>query len=240
MDKVQEISSIANNPLFIKRSFLTTEKGISYPYIRYRLLRPILKLYWKIFRALNYPSPWITPAAATVLKRMLTNEMVGLEYGSGVSTLFLASRLKKLHSIEHYKHWYNKVDKLLRENNLHNVDLELIPPKQVKEIPANPTKEEQKEIKYGHTYFDYQKYSSRINEFPDNYFDFVLIDGRDRVRCLINALPKVKEDGLILLDQSERPHYKEIHETLAIYPKVYTTTGLTDTTIWIKRNDNQS
>ena len=39
--------------------------------------------------------------------------------------------------------------------------------------------------------------------------DFILVDGRDRVKCFRSVLPKLKPGGVIMLDNSERPEYKE-------------------------------
>ncbi len=36
-------------------------------------------------------------------------------------------------------------------------------------------------------------YFQEIQKYPDNYFDFVLIDGRARVACMINTIDKIKE-----------------------------------------------
>jgi hypothetical protein len=81
---------------------------------------------------------------------------------------------------------------------------------------------------------DYYNYYSKVNEYPDEYFDFVLIDGRARVNCGKNAIDKLKSGGIFILDNSERQRYRPLHELLIKWPSIYTTTGLTDTTIWIK------
>jgi hypothetical protein len=41
------------------------------------------------------------------------------------------------------------------------------------------------------------------------YFDIAVVDGRDRVNCLVNCLPALKETGVIILDDSERGEYAE-------------------------------
>jgi predicted O-methyltransferase YrrM len=52
-------------------------------------------------------------------------------------------------------------------------------------------------------------YHGHILTYPDNFFDFVFVDGRDRVQCMIAATNKVREGGYLMLDNSERPKYAE-------------------------------
>jgi hypothetical protein len=40
-------------------------------------------------------------------------------------------------------------------------------------------------------------------------FDIIVIDGRDRVNCAKNSLGALKEDGVIIWDNSERSKYAE-------------------------------
>jgi hypothetical protein len=40
-------------------------------------------------------------------------------------------------------------------------------------------------------------------------FDIILIDGRERVSCVKNAIDKLTENGVLILDDSEREAYKE-------------------------------
>ena len=50
-------------------------------------------------------------------------------------------------------------------------------------------------------------YAPVISEYPDETFDFILVDGRDRVQCIKCALPKLKRGGWLMLDNSERRRY---------------------------------
>lgn len=40
-------------------------------------------------------------------------------------------------------------------------------------------------------------------------YDIIIVDGRDRVNCLKQSLFSVSKEGIIILDDSERPYYKE-------------------------------
>jgi len=45
-------------------------------------------------------------------------------------------------------------------------------------------------------------------------FDFVLVDGRDRVRCVTKARDRVKPGGVLMLDNSERTWYSRAWELM--------------------------
>jgi len=231
-----EAQLAASKPIWVKSLFLAP-KSLSFAYIRYRVLRPILKGYYKLFNLFNPGRPWTTPASIIFFNKVLDKEMIGLEYGSGRSTLFFANKLKKLISIEHHSEWHEKVAKLLSENKLSNVDYLLIP-EQVNgelnediELETNLLKLDGSEQRN-----EFFNYYNKVNDYPNEYFDFVLIDGRARVMCGLNALQKLKNGGIFVLDNSERPRYQPLHQELESWPKVETTTGLTNTTIWIKQS----
>ena len=188
------------------KSLLLTPKSFSFAYIRYRVLRPILKGYYKLFNLFHPERPWTTPASIIFFEKVLTKEMTGLEYGSGRSTVFFANKLKKLISIEHHTAWHEKVEKLLATRNLNNVEYLLIPEQDISVaneevdletilITLNGSEERH----------EFANYYNKVNDYADEYFDFVLIDGRARVKCGLNAIKKLKNGGIFVLDKSERP-----------------------------------
>jgi predicted O-methyltransferase YrrM len=217
------------------KKYIVAKKAFSLKYFFYRLSRPILKInYWLYTR--SHPNrPWLSPESIKYLEERLTKDMIGLEYGSGRSTVFFANKLKKLISIEHHTEWYEKVAKLITKNELDNVEYLLIP-EQHTDDENEDIELETRLLKFDGTEArdEFNNYSSKVNEYPDEYFDFVLIDGRARVKCGLNAITKLKKDGIFVLDNSERPRYLPLHTALESWPRVETTTGLTNTTIWIK------
>lgn len=218
--------------LWIKKLYFDP-KTVNITYIKYRVLRPLLKGYYKLFN-LFYPNrPWTTPASILFFDKVLTKDMIGLEYGSGRSTQYFAKKLKKLVSIEHYEEWYYKVEKILADNNITNVEYHLIQ-KQDTTDRIEDTAENLLKLDGTEPRNDFYNYYSKVNEYQDSYFDFVLIDGRSRVKCGLNAINKLKSGGIFVLDNSERKGYNLLHTALKKWPKVESTTGLTNTTIWIK------
>lgn len=162
--------------------------------------------------------------------------MVGLEFGSGSSSKFFASRIQKLVSIEHHKGWYTHVHQWMDENGLENIDYRYIAEKSGFEPQAPPHFFDrlqliEKDYRYKKEFWDYFHVS---DEFEDRTFDFILVDGRARVACLLNSLPKLKPGGLMILDNSDRPSYQLAFKVLKDWEHFTCTTGLSDTTFWIK------
>jgi len=126
--------------------------------------------------------PWLPLPCVEFLNKYLNITMHGFEYGSGHSTIFFAKRVGGLVSIESSIVFYNDTNNLIRHFDIKNTTLALEPGNNV-----------------------YQFY---ISPFPDNYFDFVLVDGKNRVECLKFCHSKIKFGGILILDNSERPDYK--------------------------------
>lgn len=124
------------------------------------------------------PLPWITYPAIDFLKQRLRPEMTVFEYGCGWSTLWWASRVREVVSVEHDKEWHDKIKRLAPQNcRIYHIPLE-----------------------YGGSY------SKKVAEF-NAAFDIIVIDGRDRVNCAINALKALKPGGVLIWDNSDREEY---------------------------------
>jgi hypothetical protein len=126
------------------------------------------------------PIPWITYSAIEFIQRRITSEMNVFEYGCGSSTLWWAGRVNEVVACEHDFAWYQDVTRKLPVNaTIHHVPLV-----------------------YGGDY-------SRLVSTLGRTFDVVVIDGRDRVNCAINALTALTPAGVIIWDNSDRAEYQE-------------------------------
>jgi len=231
-DYIKLVKKIASNILLVN-TYYPTSKSNKFKYTLYQIMTPFVKAHYKIFNILYPKSPWTSPASILFFDKALKNDMVGLEYGSGRSTLFFSKRIKKLVSIEHNEQWYKIVSKQLKENKIHNVDYFLFPKADVPHSKADLDiyKNEHEEYESKNAF---KAYYNKVNDYSDDFFDFVIIDGRSRVRCGLNAIDKLKSKGIFVLDNSERERYSPLHEALSSWAKVNTTNGLTNTTIWVK------
>ena len=126
------------------------------------------------------PLPWITYSAIYFFEKKLKLHMKVFEYGSGNSTLWLSKRVAKVVSCEHNLVWYNTMNK---------------------KIPSNV------EYIYSELIYD-GEYSKVIKRYHNN-FDIIFIDGRDRVNCIKNSLGALKNNGIFIIDDSERDAYRE-------------------------------
>ncbi len=159
---------------------------------------------------LEEPSPWLTFDAIDFLAGRVGDGARVFEYGSGGSTLFWVSLGATCVSIEHDPEWFDLIRERLGGTGL--VDYRLIQPEPVMETgavgdPSDPRGYASDDPRYRG--YSFRKYASRIDEFPDGYFDLVLIDGRARPSCILHAAPKVKVGGMLVLDNAERAYYTE-------------------------------
>lgn len=128
--------------------------------------------------------PWITYPCMDFLETKISKEMRVFEWGCGGSTEWWASKVSQIISVEHNQEWYKKTTEKLAD-----VDENLIKVNFIK-------------LEYN------GEYSSFIKNYT-KYFDIIVIDGRDRINCVKNALFAIKDDGIIIWDNSERQEYNE-------------------------------
>jgi hypothetical protein len=120
--------------------------------------------------------PWYNLKLINFLDQILTSNLDIFEYGGGNSTLYYAKKVRSVSTVESKKEWLDFV--INNKNNLQNIEIKM--PSEIK-------------------YFD-----QMINKFLLKTFDIIVIDSRDRSKCLIQATKYIKKNGLIILDNSER------------------------------------
>lgn len=125
--------------------------------------------------------PWLMPAVIEWLHDLLSHGGdVVLETGSGGSTVFFAHRCFRLVSYEHDAGWAINVNKEISRLELaQTIDYRFRP--------------------------EYPK--AGLSDLPE--LDVALIDGRGRVRSVIDALPRLKPGGWLILDDAGRERYRE-------------------------------
>jgi hypothetical protein len=159
--------------------------------------------------------PWLPFRVIDRLQDHLVAGSRVFEFGGGGSTLWFADRGAQVVTVEHDDEWYP--------------------------ILADAVGE-QPGVSVMHRSSDnaFETYVTSINEHPDESFDVVVVDGRERVRCFVEAMPKVRRGGLLILDDSDRARYAGAHEVARAWPST-TYAGLTPskaipgtTTIWTR------
>lgn len=146
-------------------------------------------------------SPCITYEARNILDKYLTKNMIVFEYGGGGSSLYFSNKSKQVFSVEHNQNWYNKISQTLENKNWKGF---FVPPIfQSNDLdPSNP--EHYTTWEKDAVYHDYVKV---IDQFSDNYFDLIMIDGRSRPSCIKHSIQKLKKGGLLIVDDIYRDYY---------------------------------
>ena len=120
--------------------------------------------------------PMLSYRAAKEITALLTPDSRCVEFGSGLSTAWLAERCGFLLSVENDEGWHNRVSEMIKGPAFDHVRYELRDPARF----------------------------AKLDEHPDESFDFILVDGWDRHGCVLSLLPKIKPGGWVYLDNSDK------------------------------------
>ena len=152
---------------------------------RYRTgqrLRKLLSPRWLAHRiaasayALRHPeAPWLVPQALEEIGRKLRHEDKVFEWGSGLSTPWLAERAGSLLAIEHNPAWQRKVSAMLEQRGLRNAEVRLA---------------------------EEARYLAQMDEVADGSLDLVLVDGLLAGRALGLSMPRLRPGGLLVLNRA--------------------------------------
>src|SRR4030095_4954133 len=58
-----------------------------------------------------------------------------------------------------------------------------------------------------HSGKSFETYARTIENFPNESFDVIVVDGRARPSCILHSLKKIKKAGYLVVDNSERKYY---------------------------------
>jgi predicted O-methyltransferase YrrM len=180
--------------------------------------------------------PWLTPAAIRLLASLLRPTDRGAEFGSGRSTLWFATRVAALTSVEHDPSWHEAISARLLERGLRNVDYILALEDQPMERGGDSA------------------YARVACGLGDDSLDFALIDGHYRDYSAKFTLPKIRPGGMLIIDNvnwylpsrskspnsrtpvrgPKTPVWSEVAAELASWRSIWTSSGVWDTAIFIK------
>lgn len=135
------------------------------------------------------------------------------EYGSGGSTLWFADRGCVVVSVEHDTYWHRRVMVALSPEERTRVCCLCCPPV----AAADPIRQARwMSGSQAHTGLSFERYVRAIDKYEDHSFDLILVDGRARNAALRRAWPKVREGGVLVLDNSDRARYRGAMEELPL------------------------
>ncbi|MDT9200120.1 class I SAM-dependent methyltransferase [Limnospira fusiformis KN01] len=133
----------------------------------------------------SQPIPWYTYPAIEFIENKISSDFKVFEYGSGQSTLWWAERVLKVISVESDRNWFSYIQEKMPKN----VELSL------------SAQEEE--------------YAAEISRYSNNYFDVIIIDGKNRNKCVELSLSKLKDTGFIIFDNTDDYSYDRGIEFLA-------------------------
>ncbi len=174
--------------------------------------------------------PWINAGAARCLDRFLTPAMTGFEWGGGRSTFFFAARVARLVTVEHKAKWRRRLARELISRRVSNVALRFFPE------GSGPGRPHDRPELWRAVGYDLEKprfaaYADAILDVPPESLDFACVDGRARVACALNAMPRLRRGGLLVVDNSEWEKYAPIFAAARRWPRRDFENGVWRTTI---------
>lgn len=155
--------------------------------------------------------PWINFASFDFLDKLVTPQMKVFEFGAGGSSIFFSKKAKLVISIEHDRKWFQSVEKEIAKYHLSNWTGYCIEPIEIEKNNlelldvANPQNYLSGDIQYQN--FSFKAYASYIDNYDDEFFDIVFVDGRARPSCLKHSIAKVKKGGYLVLDNADIDYY---------------------------------
>lgn len=194
-----------------------------------------------VHQRMHPEAPWLTAEATSRLDEWLEPHHVGVEWGSGRSTVWFAKRVGRLLSVEHHPAWHASVSARLASEGIRNVDYRL--------LPCEPEQVETPEWIVSMFASDYVR---AVDAFGPGSIDFALVDGMYRSACALAVIPKLRRGALLIVDNvnwflpsasrapSSRqlgdaalsPTWEEFSQTVRGWELHWTQNGVADTAIW--------
>jgi hypothetical protein len=159
--------------------------------------------------SVNDKYPWLTFGAIRFIEKIVRPDMTVFEYGSGGSTLFWSQRVEKVFSVEHNRGWYEKMRYEFEVRKIDNVEYMLVEaendPQYSSKNPENPHDYISTDSEFIGKKFD--AYAKKIEKVSVQSFDVIIVDGRARPSCILHALKRVKPQGYLIVDNTDRKYY---------------------------------
>ncbi len=169
--------------------------------------------------SLNSSLAWLGFESIDLLNAYLKPDHRVFEYGGGGSTLFFLNRVNTVITVENNHTWVKMLKDTIGQVEHKNWEIHAIEgvakEGQASKDPANPDHFATKNK--GEAHLSYEQYVNVIHQYPDQYFDLVLVDGRSRPSCVKASIRHIKQHGWLIVDNMERDYYRtafgEIFET---------------------------
>jgi hypothetical protein len=153
--------------------------------------------------------PWINFLALEFLQKNLRPEYRVFEFGGGGSTLFFCKNTAEVATVEDHAGWFETLSQTVGAKGYKNWKGFFVQPEPFQDDKPR-SKENPNDFASGSKGMEnmsFEKYARTIDQYPPEYFDLILVDGRSRPSCVQQAMPRLKIGGLLVVDNTERPYY---------------------------------
>lgn len=162
--------------------------------------------------SLYYQLPWINFQAISFLENILKSDFKVFEFGGGGSSLFFLIKGCELITVEHDEKWFTEISKEISNQHFKNKWKGFLI--KAEDANTNANLDPKNPLDYSSSNTDFitarfVQYASKIDEVPDNSLDVVLIDGRSRPSCIYHSIRKIKQNGILIIDNTERDYYSD-------------------------------
>lgn len=132
--------------------------------------------------------PWLPFRLIDELAEVVGPGTKVFEFGGGGSTLWFLDRGAQVVTVEHHEGWADQLSQAIDD-----------PSWTLLRRPADQ---------------QYAAYVAAIEDYPEDWFDLVVVDGRERARCAATATTRVRPGGLLLVDDIDRARYQPAVDAL--------------------------
>jgi hypothetical protein len=129
------------------------------------------------------PIPWYSYAQLEWLMPRVRRTDTVFEFGAGYSTVWYGQHAKEVIAVEHNSGWLNEVQA---------------------KVGSNVTLVFRSTAGTEATVEGESPYYSALLEYAPKSFDIIVIDGMERVQCAYAAPSRLRDDGIIVFDNSDR------------------------------------
>lgn len=163
----------------LRKSRLHDEKGNFVGYRRFFSHAPSAFFSGLLRLTIGYrPTlPWISFSAIDILEDHLNKSSRVLEFGSGMSTIWYSRHAREVCSVEDHEPWFKKINQIITKSRIANIN-----------------------YKFTSSSLEYIQFMSGDIQG----FDLIMIDGRHRSDCIMQASKLLNPGGILYLDNSDK------------------------------------
>jgi hypothetical protein len=133
------------------------------------------------------PIPWYTYSQLEWLMPRVKQTDTVFEFGAGYSTAWYGQHAKEVITVEHNSRWLDEVRTMVGRNVT---------------LLFRTTSGTDATVE------DESPYCNALREYPPKSFDIIVIDGMERIQCAYAAPSRLRDDGIIVFDNSDRISYR--------------------------------